>query len=98
MNCFSCEHKRIGFSDLSDVTGMTQVSDKLNVLCAAGWPYIAEFYRENGSLKREEVTIRLPCFIATEADKQLDRMITLADELLNTVKRGVDENDKCNRK
>jgi hypothetical protein len=86
MNCFSCEHKRIGFSDLSDVTGMTQVSDKLHVLCTAGRPDIAEFYRENGSLKREEVTIRLPCFTATEADKQLDRMIALAVEMLDTVK------------
>ncbi|MHA7962818.1 hypothetical protein ACX93W_01650 [Paenibacillus sp. CAU 1782] len=86
MNCFNCEHKRIGFSDLSDVTGMTQVSDKLYVQCAVAEPYIAEFYRENGSLKREDVTVRLPCFTTTEADKQLDRMIALAEEMLDTAK------------
>lgn len=86
MNCFNCEHKRIGFSDLSNTTGMMQVSDKLYVTCAAGRSDIARFYRENGSLRHEEVTARLPCFTAAEAEKRLDRVIALAEEMLKRAK------------
>lgn len=82
-NCSNCALKEVEFSDLSTTIddSFIHVNNKMYGLCKSGNnEKLKTFYLEND---REAV---LDCFEQTEAEKRLDRLINLADNLLKTAK------------
>jgi hypothetical protein len=83
-----CVLKETRFSDFDKITDeFSQVNDKMYVKCQAGYTEnLVNFYMKNGSLNRSQITDTMECFTQSEHTKKLDRLISLAENLLKEVK------------
>lgn len=86
-NCSTCVFKKVAFSDISNVNDMLQVEGTYFVKCLAGNDTKAlEFHKLYSKIPYGGADVEMDCFEQTEVSKSMDRILGLADKLLNELR------------